>query len=104
MVLPATAVARQDPPVIHDAAVVDGWLTASVTTDGLEARARAELLNADGTWRVLSVTVVQGSTVRIELPPLVAGEQVRLVVFTTAGQATSPIITIGTRVGSAIAA
>jgi hypothetical protein len=33
--------------------------------------------------------------VRIELPPLTAGEQVRLVVFTTAGQATSPVITIG---------
>ena len=61
VVLPAAAVARQDPPVINDAAVVDGWLTASVTTDGLEGRARAELLNSDGTWRVLSVHVIQGS-------------------------------------------
>ena len=73
MVLPAAAVARQDPPVINDAAVVDGWLTASVTTDGLEARARAEQLTSDGTWRVLSVTVFQGSTVRIELPALARG-------------------------------
>ena len=42
LVMPATAVARRDPPVIHDAAVVEGKLTVSVTTDGLEARARAE--------------------------------------------------------------
>jgi hypothetical protein len=95
VVLPAAAVAQSDPPVVNDAAVVDGFLTASVTTNGLEARARAELLNSDGTWRVLSVHVIQGSAVRIELPPLTAGEQVRLVVFTTAGQATSPVITIG---------
>ena len=71
-----------------------------VNPNGLEAVARAELREPEGTWRTLAETEVYGTasptTVRLRLPELPPGEHVvRVTVTSSAGSASSPPITIG---------
>ncbi len=77
-----------------------GWLSATVNPNGLEAVARAELREPEGTWRTLAETEVYGTaspaTVRLRLPEVPPGEHVvRVTVTSSAGSASSPPLTIG---------
>ncbi len=87
------------PPVVEDAAELDGWLSARVNSNGLEGEARAELRQPDGMWREIADTELYGSTssttVRLRLAGLTPGDNiVRVTVATSAGSASSRPITI----------
>jgi streptogramin lyase len=88
------------PPRVGAASEAGGWLSALVNPNGLEAVARAELREPEGTWRTLAETEVYGTasavTVRLRLPEVPAGEHVvRVTVTSSAGRASSPPLTIG---------
>jgi streptogramin lyase len=86
------------PPLVTAPAQADGWLSAVVNTNGLEARASAELHRPDGTWLPLSTTELYGSasatTVRLPIPDARPGDIVRLTVTSDAGTVSSRELTL----------
>jgi streptogramin lyase len=81
------------PPLVGDASQADGWLSAVVNTNGLEAEARAEVRQADGTWLAVATTALYGSpaatTVRLPLTGAQPGSVVRVTVTSDAGTVSS---------------
>jgi streptogramin lyase len=86
------------PPLVTDPSEADGWLSARVNTNGLEAQARAEVRQADGSWLAVATTELYGtpstSTVRLRLESARPGDVVRITVISDAGSASSRGITV----------
>ncbi|MDA0178753.1 hypothetical protein OJ997_00475 [Solirubrobacter phytolaccae] len=85
------------PPTVGEVSVVDGVLSTTVRSHGLEALAAAELQQADGTWRELSRADLYGTTsprtVQLALGELAAGV-VRVTVTSAAGRTSSRPLTL----------